>query len=53
VAELQRFAQRQLEHFLGARRERRLGARALLAVADDALDLLAHLVEGDVQEESA
>jgi hypothetical protein len=49
VAELQRLSERELEHLLGAWRERRLRARAFLAVADDALDLLSHLVEGDVQ----
>ena len=49
VAELQRLPERELEDLLRARRERRLRARAFLAVADDALDLLAHLVEVDVQ----
>jgi hypothetical protein len=49
VAELQGLPERQLQNFLRARRERCLRARAFLAVADDALDLLAHLVEVDVQ----
>src|SRR5829696_1132103 len=49
VAELQRFSQGKLEHLLGAGRERGLGASAFFAVADDALDLFAHLVEVDVE----
>jgi hypothetical protein len=49
VAELERLAQRELQYLLGARGERRLGAGALFTVTDDRLDLLAHLVEGDVQ----
>ena len=40
VAELQRLAQRQLEHLLRARRERDVPGRRLLALADDLLDLL-------------
>ena len=47
VAELQRLAQRQLEHLLGTRGERDVPARRLLALADDLFDLLAHGVEGD------
>ena len=49
VAELQRFAQRQLEHLLGARRERDVPGRLLLTLADDVLHLLAHGVERDAQ----
>src|SRR5215218_9313816 len=49
VAELQRLSERELQDLLGAWRERCLRARAFLAVADDALHLFAHLVEGDVQ----
>ena len=49
VAELQRLAQRELEDLLGARGERDVPARSLLALADDLLDLLAHGVEGDAQ----
>ena len=49
VAELQGLSKRELQHLLRARGERGLGSRPLFAVADDALDLLAHLVEGHVQ----
>ena len=49
VAELQRLAQRQLEHLLGARRERDVPGRLLLTLADDVLHLLAHGVERDAQ----
>src|SRR6476469_6211705 len=49
VAELQRLAQGQLEHLLGARRERDVPARRLLALADDLLDLRAHGLQGDVE----
>ena len=49
VAELQRLAQRQLEHLLGPRRERDVPARRLLTLADDLLDLLAHSLEGDAE----
>ena len=49
VAELQRLAQRQLEHLLGARGERDVAAGGLLALADDLLDLGAHGLEGDVE----
>ena len=49
VAELQRFAQGQLEHLLGARRERDVAGRLLLTLADDVLHLLAHGVERDAE----
>ena len=49
VAELQRLAQRQLQHLLGPRRERDVPARRLLALADDLLDLLADALEGDAE----
>ena len=49
VAERQRLAQRELEHLLGARRERDLAGRDLVALADDARDLRAHLFHGDVE----
>ena len=49
VAELQRFAQRQLEDLLGARREGDVPGRLLLALADDVLHLLAHRVERDAE----
>ena len=49
VAELQRLAQRELEHLLGARRERDVAGRLLLTLADDVLDLLAHGVERDAE----
>jgi hypothetical protein len=49
VTELQRLAQRQLEHLLGARRERDVPARCLLALADDLLDLLAHTFQRDAE----
>ncbi len=49
VAELQRLAQGQLEHLLGARGERDVAAGRLLALADDLLDLLAHGLERDAQ----
>ena len=45
VAELQGLAQRQLENLLGARRERDVTRRLLLALADDVLHLLAHGIE--------
>ncbi len=48
VAQLQRLAQRQLEHLLGARGERDVPGRGVRALADDLLDLLADAVEGDV-----
>ena len=49
VAELQRLAQAQLEHLLGARGERDVAAGGLLALADDVLDLAADGFEGDVE----
>ena len=49
VAELQRFAQAQLEHLLGARREGDVPGRLLLTLADDVLHLLAHGVERDAE----
>ena len=49
VAERERLAQRELEHLLRARRERDLAGRDLVALADDAGDLRAHLFHGDVQ----
>ncbi len=49
VAEAQRLAQRQLEHLLGARRERDLPGGDLLARADDPHDLGAHPLDGDVE----
>ena len=49
VAELQRLAQRQLQHLLGPRRERDVPGRGLLALADDLLDLLADGLERDAE----
>ncbi len=49
VSELQRFAQTQLEDFLGARCEGDVTGRSLLALADDLLDLAADSLEGDTQ----
>ena len=49
VAERERLAQRQLEHLLGARRERDLAGGDLLAGADDADDLGADALGGDVE----
>src|SRR5207244_1904045 len=49
VAQAQRLAQRVLEHLLGARRERDLAGGDLLAGADDAHDLRAHALDGDVE----
>ena len=49
VAELQRLAQRQLEHLLRAGRERDVARRRGAAVADDLLDLRAHGLEGDAE----
>ena len=48
VAELQRLAQRELEHLLGAGRERDVSGRGGLALSDDLLDLLADGLERDV-----
>ena len=49
VPELQRLAQRQLQHLLGAGGEGDVAGRGLLALADDLLDLLAHALQGDAQ----
>ena len=49
VAEAERLAQRQLEHLLGARRERDLAGGDLLAGADDPDDLGADALDGDVE----
>ncbi|GMA18154.1 hypothetical protein GCM10025862_01750 [Arsenicicoccus piscis] len=49
VPELQRLAQRQLQHLLGPRRERDVAGRGLLALADDVLDLLADGVQRDAE----
>ena len=49
VAERERLAQGQLEHLLGARRERDLAGGDLLAGADDADDLGADALDGDVE----
>ncbi len=49
VPERERLAQRELEHLLGARREWDLAGRDLVALADDARHLRAHLFDGDVE----
>ncbi len=49
VAEAQCLAQRKLQHFLRARRERHLARPRLVAHPDDAGDLAAHLFDRDVQ----
>ena len=49
VAQREGLAQRQLEDLLGARRERDLAGRDLVALADDARDLRANLFHGDVE----
>ena len=49
VAEGERLAQRQLEHLLGARRERDLARRDLVTLADDPRDLRPYFLHGDVQ----
>ena len=49
VAEGERLAERQLEHLLRARREGDLARGHLLAGADDAHDLGAHTLDGDVE----
>src|SRR5205823_3088364 len=49
VTERESLAQRQLEHLLGARRERDLAGGDLVTLADDAGDLRAHLFDGDVE----
>ena len=49
VAEGEGFAQRELEHFLRARRERNLAGRDLVALTHDARDLRAHFLDRDVE----
>ena len=49
VAELERLAQRELEHLLGAGRERDVARRRLAAVADDLFHLGAHGLERDAE----
>ncbi len=49
VAEREGLAQRQLENLLGARREGNLSGGDLVALADDARDLRAHLFHRDVE----
>ncbi len=49
VAQRQRFAQRQLEHLLRARRERDLAGGDLVTLADDPGDLRADFLHGDVE----
>ncbi len=49
VAELQRLAQRQLEHLLGARRERDVPRRHERALADEVLDLRVDVLKRDAQ----
>ena len=49
VPQREGLAQRQLEHFLGARRERDLAGGDLVALADDACDLGANLLHRDVE----
>ena len=48
VAELQRFAERELQDLLGARRERDVTGGSRLALTDDLLDLLTDGLERDV-----
>ena len=49
VAQLQGFAQRELQHLLGAGGEGDVAGRGLLALADDLLHLLAYAVERNAQ----
>ena len=49
VAELQRLPERQLQHLLGARRERDVPGRRGAALADDLFDLRTHGLEGDAE----
>src|SRR5262245_7209337 len=49
VTEAERFAQRELQHLLRARREWNLTGRDLVALADDACNLCAHFLDGDVE----
>src|SRR5439155_8626355 len=49
VTELQRLAQLQLQHFLGARREGNVAARGRAALTDDLLDLTPDRFERDAE----
>ena len=49
VPELQRLAQRELQHLLGPWRERDMTGRRLLTLADDLLNLLAYRLQADPQ----
>src|SRR5205807_7527376 len=49
VSEAERFAQRELEHLLGAGRERDLAGGDLLTGADDPHDLRTDALDGDVE----
>ena len=49
VAQRESLAQRQLEHLLGARRERDLAGGDLVALPDDARDLRANFLDRDVE----
>ena len=49
VAQRQRFAQREFQHFLGARREGDLPLRLVLALTHDAGDFTAHLFQVDFE----
>src|SRR5206468_1266367 len=49
VSEREGLAEGKLEHLLGARREGDLSRRHLIALADDARDLGAHLLDRDVE----
>src|SRR5260221_10595757 len=49
VTKLQCFAQRELKHLLGSRRERDMTGRSLLALPDNLFDLLAHGFKADAK----
>src|SRR5207244_918967 len=49
VSQRERFAQRELQHLLRARCERNLSGRDLVALPDDARNLSADLLDGDVE----
>ena len=49
VSEREGLAERELQDLLRARRERDLSGRDLVALPDDARDLGAHLLDGDVE----
>ena len=49
VTKLKCLTQRQLKHFLGARRERYMTGRGLLALPDNLFDLLAHGLQADAK----